>query len=41
MEPIILTPRLKLTLITTAERGSQDLNWYHELRTDEKATFWR
>ncbi|KAK3368423.1 GNAT domain-containing protein [Podospora didyma] len=39
MDPTILTPRLKLTLITTAERGSPELEWYHQLRSDEKATY--
>jgi hypothetical protein len=41
MEPIISTPRLKLTLITTAERESPELEWLHEIRSDEKATWWR
>jgi hypothetical protein len=41
MEPIISTPRLKLTLVTTAERGSLESEWLHEIRSDEKATWWR
>ncbi|KAF2838720.1 hypothetical protein M501DRAFT_1004531 [Patellaria atrata CBS 101060] len=40
MDPVIFTPRLKLTLITSAERGSKELEWLHELRSDEKAMFW-
>jgi len=41
MDPEIITPRLKLTLVTHAERGSQELEWLHELYSDEKATWWR
>lgn len=41
MDQTLFTPRLKLSLITTAERGSQELEWLHELRSDEKATWWR
>jgi hypothetical protein len=41
MDHIIFTPRLKLTLITNAERGSPELEWLHELYSDEKATWWR
>ncbi|KAK7900515.1 hypothetical protein LTR67_002797 [Exophiala xenobiotica] len=40
MDPIIFTPRLKLTLITKAERGSPELEWLHELRSNEQATWW-
>ncbi|TKA41679.1 hypothetical protein B0A49_13780, partial [Cryomyces minteri] len=40
MDPIIFTPRLKLTLVTKAERGSPELEWIHELRSNEKATWW-
>ncbi|KAF2852050.1 GNAT family acetyltransferas-like protein [Plenodomus tracheiphilus IPT5] len=40
MESVIFTPRLKLTLVTTAERGSKELEWLHELRSDEKVTWW-
>ncbi|KAF1941201.1 hypothetical protein EJ02DRAFT_405123 [Clathrospora elynae] len=40
MEQTIFTPRLKLTLVTTAERGSPELEWLHELRSDEKSTWW-
>ncbi|KAK3324804.1 GNAT domain-containing protein [Cercophora scortea] len=40
MDPVIFTPRLKLTLVTTAEKGSQDLAWYHELRSNEQSSFW-
>jgi len=41
MDPIIFTPRLKLTLVTKAERGSPELEWIHELRSNEKTTWWR
>ncbi|KAK3687176.1 hypothetical protein B0T22DRAFT_121811 [Podospora appendiculata] len=41
MDPVILTPRLKLTLVTTAEKGSQDLAWYHQLRSNEQSSFWK
>lgn len=41
MEPIVFTPRLKLTLVTTAARGSLELEWLHELRSNQKAMWWR
>ena len=41
MDPIIFTPRLKLTLVTKAERGSPEFEWLHELHTNEKAMWWR
>ncbi len=41
MEEVLTTPRLKLTLITHAERGSDELNWLHELRSDKQTTSWR
>ena len=41
MDSAISTQRLKLTLVTKAERGSPELEWLHELRSDEKATWWR
>ncbi|KAI9749234.1 MAG: hypothetical protein M4579_006950 [Chaenotheca gracillima] len=40
MDPIIFTPRLKLTLVTRAERGSPELEWFHELCSNEKVTWW-
>ncbi|EEP77821.1 predicted protein [Uncinocarpus reesii 1704] len=40
MDPIIFTPRLKLTLVTKAERGSPELEWLHELRSSKEATWW-
>ncbi|KAH7381342.1 GNAT family acetyltransferase-like protein [Phaeosphaeria sp. MPI-PUGE-AT-0046c] len=40
MERTILTPRLKLTLVEKAERGSQELAWLHAIRSDEKTTWW-
>ncbi len=41
MDPTIITARLKLTLITAAEKGSQEFEWLHDLRSNEKATWWR
>ena len=41
MEPVIRTQRLKLTLITRAERGSQEFKWLHTLYSDEMSSFWR
>ncbi|KAF2493091.1 hypothetical protein BU16DRAFT_529313 [Lophium mytilinum] len=40
MDPIVFTPRLKLTLVTKTERGSLELEWMHDLRSDEKASAW-
>ncbi|KAF2464549.1 uncharacterized protein BDR25DRAFT_337396 [Lindgomyces ingoldianus] len=40
MDPIIFTSRLKLTLVTKAERGSPEFEWFHELRSNEKTTSW-
>ncbi|KAK0712742.1 hypothetical protein B0T26DRAFT_715119 [Lasiosphaeria miniovina] len=40
MEPVVYTPRLKLTLVTKAERGSPEYEWLHILWSDEKASFW-
>ncbi|KAF2663303.1 hypothetical protein BT63DRAFT_430487 [Microthyrium microscopicum] len=40
MESVLFTPRLKLTLITEAKRGSPEFEWLHELRSDEKGTWW-
>ncbi|KAJ6482196.1 GNAT domain-containing protein [Mycena vitilis] len=40
MDPVIFTPRLKLTVVTKAERGSSEFEWFHELRSDEKVTAW-
>jgi len=40
MDPIIFTPRLKLTLVTKAERGSPELEWLHELCSNEQASQW-
>lgn len=40
MEPVLNTPRLKLTLLTHAERGSEELKWLHELRSDKQTTLW-
>lgn len=41
MDPVFYTPRLKVTLVTAAERGSAELEWMHEIRSDRQATFWR
>ncbi len=41
MDPIVYTPRLKLTLIVSADRGSPELDVLHELRSDGQAMFWR
>lgn len=41
MDALILTPRLKLTLLTRAERDSDEFTWLHALYSDEKAAFWR
>ncbi|KAF2826890.1 hypothetical protein CC86DRAFT_322657, partial [Ophiobolus disseminans] len=40
MEPIITTPRLQLTLVTAAERGSPEFEWIHELRSNEQSSWW-
>jgi len=40
MEEIVLTPRLKLTLVKSTELGSQDLEWQHKIRSDAGATSW-
>ncbi|KAF1937822.1 hypothetical protein EJ02DRAFT_514951 [Clathrospora elynae] len=40
MDPIVFTPRMKLTLMTKAERESPELRWLHELRSEEKVTWW-
>lgn len=40
MEPALNTPRLKLTLLTHAERGSKELGWLHELRSNKQTTLW-
>ncbi|KAM5470179.1 hypothetical protein MauCBS54593_004063 [Microsporum audouinii] len=41
MDSVILTPRLKLTLVTRAERGSPEFEWLHELYSNEESMFWR
>ncbi|KAF2023191.1 hypothetical protein EK21DRAFT_81439 [Setomelanomma holmii] len=40
MDATILTPRLKLTIFTTAKRGSQEFDWVHELRSNEQSSWW-
>ncbi|KAH4665496.1 hypothetical protein HBH78_201940 [Parastagonospora nodorum] len=34
------SPRLKLTLITKAERGSEEFKWIHEVRSNVQSTWW-
>jgi hypothetical protein len=41
MKRTLLTPRLKLTLVEEASRGTQEFEWMHELRSDEQTTWWR
>lgn len=41
MDPVLKTERLKLTLITRAERGSEELSWLHELRSNKQTMAWR
>jgi hypothetical protein len=41
MNEIITTPRLKLTLVTSAPLGSPEFNWIHELRSNEQSSWWR
>lgn len=41
MEATIMTPRLKLTIMERAERGSQELEWLHEMKSDEQCQKWR
>ncbi|OSS54857.1 hypothetical protein B5807_01791 [Epicoccum nigrum] len=40
MDPVLTTPRLKLTLLTHAEKGSEEFSWLHQLRSDKQAQFW-
>ncbi|KAF2012456.1 hypothetical protein BU24DRAFT_252541 [Aaosphaeria arxii CBS 175.79] len=40
MDPVLVTPRLKLTLLSTLEPGSPELALAHELRSDPQSTFW-
>ncbi|KAH6612660.1 GNAT domain-containing protein [Boeremia exigua] len=40
MEHVLTTSRLKLTLITQAARGSDELKWLHELRSNKQSTLW-
>jgi hypothetical protein len=41
MDPILTTPRLKLTLLNHAAKGSEEFAWLHELRSDKQAQHWR
>jgi hypothetical protein len=41
MQRTISTDRLRLTLIEKAEQGSKELEWLHEIKSDEKAQWWR
>ncbi|KAI4207242.1 MAG: hypothetical protein LQ348_000627 [Seirophora lacunosa] len=40
MDSVIVTSRLVLTLVTKAERSSPEFEWLHEIRSDEKASWW-
>ncbi|KAK4691010.1 hypothetical protein P7C71_g5906, partial [Lecanoromycetidae sp. Uapishka_2] len=40
MDSVIVTSRLKLTLVTKAERGSPELEWLHQICSDEKTRWW-
>ncbi|XPS79161.1 hypothetical protein M3J09_011148 [Ascochyta lentis] len=40
METVLITPRLRLSLVTRAERGSEELGWLHEWRSDELSMAW-
>lgn len=40
MDAIITTQRLKLTLLTRADRNSEEFAWLHALYSDDKASFW-
>ncbi|KAL8795147.1 MAG: hypothetical protein Q9195_002302 [Heterodermia aff. obscurata] len=40
MDQTISTSRLKLILITKAERGSSEFAWLHEIYSNEQATWW-
>ena len=41
MDQELTTPRLKLTLLAHAARGSEEFAWLHELRSDKQAQHWR
>jgi hypothetical protein len=41
MDPTIPTPRLTLTLLTAAPRGSPEFDWIHELRSNEQSSWWK
>lgn len=41
MDSIITTPRLKLTLLIHAAKGSEEFDWLHELRSNKQAQHWR
>lgn len=41
MDKIILTPRLKLTLVQTAEDGSAELASAHVVQSSPEASIWR
>jgi hypothetical protein len=41
MEKVLLTPRLKLTLLKSLEETSEDVEFVRAVRSDELATGWR
>lgn len=41
IEKTVLTPRLRLTLLESAEVGSDDVRWMYELQSDPLCTQWR
>ncbi|KAH7071453.1 GNAT domain-containing protein [Paraphoma chrysanthemicola] len=40
MDSTISTQRLKLTLLTKADPGSQEFDWIHEIRSNEQSSWW-
>ncbi|EFR03730.1 hypothetical protein MGYG_06728 [Nannizzia gypsea CBS 118893] len=40
MDSIIITPRLKLVLLTKAEKESLEFGWLHQLHSNEQSMFW-
>ncbi|KAH7079692.1 GNAT domain-containing protein [Paraphoma chrysanthemicola] len=40
MDSTITTQRLKLTLLTKADLGSQEFDWVHEIRSNVQSSWW-
>ncbi|UPX18086.1 uncharacterized protein EKO05_0008402 [Ascochyta rabiei] len=40
MDPLLHTPRLRLSLLTSAEQGSEELGWLHEWRSNAASMAW-